>query len=116
MINLRLDWPPTVNTYYTVARNRKILSSRGRAFKSNAAGDLLEQKAPKGLDGKLEVNIDAYPPDKRKRDLDNIVKPVLDVLTNYGAWGDDSQVDVLRVRRMAISKPGYVRVHISELE
>jgi len=30
---IELPWPPTVNTYYTVARGRKILSKKGRAYK-----------------------------------------------------------------------------------
>ena len=64
---------------------------------------------------RIEVYIDAYPPDKRKRDIDNILKPILDCLTDAAIWDDDSQVDVLRIRRMEIAKPGYVRVYISEI-
>lgn len=116
MINLRLPWPPTVNTYYTVARGRKILSKRGREYKVNSIADLIDRDAPRGLEGRFEVNMDVYPPDRRKRDIDNLTKPVLDVLTNYGLWEDDSQVDVLRIRRMNIEKPGFVRVHITEIE
>jgi len=114
MINILLPWPPTVNTYYTIARGRKILSKRGRNYKKDAWLEL-----PNGgetLTGRLEVNIDAYPPDKRRRDIDNIVKPILDVLTDAKVWEDDSQVDILRIRRKQIEKPGYVRVYISEIE
>ena len=111
MINIRLPWPPTVNTYYTIARGRKILSKKGRDYKKYAmplwTGDLVS--------GQVEVNIEAHPPDKRKRDLDNILKPILDLLTNNGVWKDDSQVDVLRIRRRHIAKPGYVRVYITEI-
>ena len=115
MINVRLHWPPTVNTYYTVARGRKVLSTRGRHFKKNGAADLLEQNAPRDLMSRLEVNIDAYPPDRRKRDLDNIVKPLLDCLQDYGMF-DDEQIDILKIRRREIKKPGHVRVYISEID
>lgn len=112
MINIRLPWPPTVNTYYTVARNRKILSKKGREYKLNA----LTIKRKRRILGRLEVNIDAYPPDRRKRDMDNILKPILDVLGDAGVYADDSQIDILRVRRRDVEKPGYVRVYISEIE
>ena len=115
MVNVRLPWPPTVNTYYAVVRGRKILSKKGRAFKKSAKESLMVQKCPKAQTGRIEVNIEASPPDRRKRDIDNLVKPILDALTDYGAWEDDAQVDVLRVRRRKIEKPGYVRVHISEI-
>ena len=113
MINLRLPWPPTVNHYYTIARGRKILSAKGRAYKTNAAVECLRQNVPRPLTQRLEVNIDAYPPDKRKRDLDNIIKPLLEALQDYGMF-DDEQIDILRIRRKG--KGGYVRVHISEIE
>lgn len=117
MINVRLQWPPTVNTYYGNAKNgRKYLTKRGKQYKEDAGHDLLRQDAPKGLDGRLSVLIDAYPPDKRKRDIDNILKPLLDCLTDYGLWVDDEQIDDLRVRRKEIDKPGYVRVLISEAD
>ncbi len=116
MINVRLNWPPTVNTYTTVVRNRKILSARGRTYKQQGILCLVDQHTPKGLMGRLEVCIEAYPPDRRKRDIDNLLKAILDVLGDYGVYADDSQIDVLRIRRREIHKPGgCVRVHISEL-
>ncbi|KKK72643.1 hypothetical protein LCGC14_2901820 [marine sediment metagenome] len=115
VINIRLQWPPTVNNYTTVARGRKILSDRGRKYKRRSILELMEQHAPRGLKGRLEVKIDAYPPDKRKRDLDNLCKPILDSLQDYGMFADDEQIDVLRIRRREITRPGHVRVYISEI-
>lgn len=117
MINLKLSWPPTVNTYYGNAKNgRKYLTKRGRTYKSDANAELCLQGAPKGLDARLEVIVDAYPPDRRKRDIDNILKPLLDCMTDYGVWLDDEQIDDLRIRRQAVEKPGHVRVRIAEIE
>ena len=116
MINVRLPWPPTINTYYSVVNNRKVLSKKGRTYKSNGLIELMAQRCPKGVKGRVEVGIEAYPPDLRRRDLDNICKPILDLMTEYGLWDDDSQIDILRVRRREKQKPGHVRVYISEID
>jgi crossover junction endodeoxyribonuclease RusA len=52
-------------------------------------------------------------PDKRRRDLDNILKALLDGLTHSGVWGDDSQVVDLRIVK-APTLGGMVKVNISE--
>lgn len=116
MINVKLPWPPSVNNYYAVVRGRKILSARGRAYKAQSGNYLMIQKPPKDLTARLEVAIDAYPPDNRKRDIDNLCKPVLDALQDYGLFRDE-QIDDLRIRRLSTDKNGgYVRVRISEME
>ena len=115
MINVRLPWPPQVNNYYAVVRGRKVLSAKGRAYKVDAAVEMLRQRAPRNLLSRLEVMIDAYPPDRRRRDIDGIIKATLDAMQDYGLFRDDSQIDDLRVRRMEKAAGGYLRVHISEL-
>ena len=114
MINVKLNWPPQVNHYYTIARGRKVLSAKGRKYKIDSSVEMLRQKTPRALTGRYSVVINAHPPDKRKRDLDNIVKPIFDALVDYGMF-DDSQIDDFRVRRRRVEKPGYVRVHIAEI-
>lgn len=114
MINVRLPWPPQVNNYYAVVRGRKIISKEGRAYKKQCGLELMVQNARKGLDSRLEVLIDVYPPDRRRRDLDNLCKPVLDVLVEYGMFRDDSLIDDLRIRRR--EKGGYVRVKVAEMD
>jgi crossover junction endodeoxyribonuclease RusA len=111
---VELPWPPQVNHYYTVARGRKVLSKKGRLFKADCCLRLLAQKAPKNLLDRLRVEIEAYPPDRRKRDIDNIIKPTLDALQDYGLF-DDSQIDDLSIRRCSAGKPGFVRIRIGAL-
>ena len=36
---------------------------------------------------------------RRRRDLDNILKSLLDSLTHAGVWEDDSQITDLRIRK-----------------
>jgi crossover junction endodeoxyribonuclease RusA len=110
---VRLDWPPTVNHYYTVARGRKILSHKGRQYKKDQAWQMAAQQIPKASQGdKYTVHIEASPPDRRKRDLDNLLKPVLDSLCEYGAITDDSHVDELLIRRCEVITGGMIEVSI----
>ena len=52
-------------------------------------------------------------PDKRRRDLDNLLKATLDSLTHAGVWSDDSQIDALSIRRFPIG--GMLKVRIEEI-
>ncbi len=44
------------------------------------------------LKGTLKASAPKYPISKRVGDLDNLIKPVWDVMTRYGIWGDDSWI------------------------
>ena len=56
------------------------------------------------LDGKLAVRVVAVAPDRRKRDLDNLLKATLDALTHAKVWHDDGQIDRLEVERAGPDK------------
>ena len=100
-----------MNHYYTVARGRKILSPRGRNYKKEAGWEVVAQSQhEKYLEGDVSVFIRAYPPDKRKRDLDNILKPILDVLQDCDVIADDSQISDLRIQRFNPRKGGEVEI------
>lgn len=43
-------------------------------------------------------------PTRRKCDIDNRIKPLLDALTRAGVWRDDAQVDAIYIRRMSVDK------------
>ncbi len=109
---IKLPYPPTVNHYYTVARGRKILSSNGRAYKAEAQVELYRQGTQKAPEGPYSVWIQVRPPDRRKRDIDNLLKPVLDALTGYGAISDDSHVTDLRITKYEPIKGGELSVLI----
>ena len=113
MIELPL-WVPTTNTLYRNVGGRMVMSKRARQF--YAAGLPYVKTANPPLAGRLSVTIHLHPPDKRRRDLDNHLKGLLDLLTKCQVWEDDSQVDELTVRRETIvPKTGLVTVEIWEL-
>ena len=108
MANFTLSWPPTVNTYWRAVNGRNILSKKARAYKKEA-GYFLRAC---GYKGPIAVSIGCNPPDKRKRDLDNILKPLLDVMTENGVYEDDSQIDYLLIYKTDKVEPGTVEISV----
>lgn len=59
--------------------------------------------------------MDAFPPDRRRRDLDNLQKPTLDAMQHAGVYEDDSQVDLLITRRREVTTPAKIEIALWEL-
>jgi len=97
MIEFTLPWPPSVNRYWRTFQGRMIISQEGRAYREAVGEQIILQKAVCHFTGPLIVVIEAYRPDKRKRDLDNLLKATLDGLTHAGVYNDDSQIVDLRI-------------------
>jgi crossover junction endodeoxyribonuclease RusA len=116
MIDTLLPWPPTVNTYWRNIQGRTIISERGRLYRLAVYGQLKAEGYSVPMTGRLAIKIAAYPPDKRRRDLDNILKALLDSLTFSQVIEDDSQFDFISVARRNVISDGAVRITITQLE
>lgn len=115
MLNIALPWPPSMNHYWRAVPGRGVLvSAEGRQYRQNVYAEVLIQRAAKKLAGRLAVTIHAYPPDKRRRDLDNMLKATLDALTHAGVWLDDQQIDDLHIVRGAAGG-GSLQVAVQEI-
>ena len=121
-INVIIPYPPSVNTYWRAVKGRVILSKRGREYRDavytaiNSAfePDSVEDIRP--LLGRLKVKIIATMPDKRRRYIYNKNTAALDAMGYAGIYGDDNQIDDLRVIRCDVMKPGCLEVEITEIE
>ena len=113
-ITLTLPWPPSVNKYWRTFQGRMIISAEGRSYRKAVADQVLIQRGAKHYAGKLRVNIEAFRPDNRRRDLDNLLKAVLDGCTHAGVWEDDSNIVDLRIY-WADTVGGMLKVKVSEL-
>jgi crossover junction endodeoxyribonuclease RusA len=114
MIEITLPFPPSVNTYWRNFNGRTILSAKGREYRLAVEALLHKQNIDLKLTTKLKVEIEAYRPDNRRRDLDNLLKAPLDALGHSNVYEDDSQIVDLRIY-WAEDKGGILKIKIWEV-
>jgi len=111
MIELELPFPPSVNHYYRRVGARTLISREGRRFRAGVLAHLAATGIAK-LGGPLRVEIEVYPPDRRRRDIDNLQKGLLDALQHGGLYEDDSQIVKLNVEKRGCVAGGRVVVRV----
>lgn len=99
-----LPFPPSTNRIWRAVGGRVLLSREGRAYREAVALSWRMARLQGYGRSRLSVSIDAYMPDSRRRDCDNVLKAALDALQHAGAYTDDSQIDELRIRRAGIDR------------
>lgn len=120
-ITITLPYPPSVNHYWKSRVVRKGTRFVPSVYVSDV-GQEYQRTVKRLLDGvprftgQLRVQMLVQSPDGRARDLDNILKCLLDSLTKAGVWHDDSQVASLLVVRGDQVGGGSVFVTVEELE
>lgn len=118
---IELPPPPTTNLYWRFAKNGIVyVSQQGKAYRRlvNQLVLLAPGRSLLPLEGRLAVDVQVIPSNKRRRDLDNYFKALLDSMTHAGVWQDDSQIDDLRIRRdlRFLEKESKIIVNILPLE
>jgi crossover junction endodeoxyribonuclease RusA len=113
-LTLKLPWPPSVNGIWRSFRGRAILSKKARQYSLDCYAAILSQERRK-FTGRLWVELQVFPPDHRKIDIDNRQKLVNDCLTKAGIWIDDEQIDHLTIIRRCVRKGGLVIVTIKDI-
>ena len=113
---LELPHPPSVNVYYRRSGHHMHISEKGKLFKKEVADIVSDFHHEKFQMLRLKVDIQYFPPTKRKTDIDNRIKAILDALTDAGLWYDDEQIDMLSIKRMHVYRGGKVIVTVENLE
>jgi crossover junction endodeoxyribonuclease RusA len=104
--------PPSVNRLWRTWRGRVVCSKTYAARRETAGSELLTQR-PKRIAGPVSVTIVAGRPDRRRRDIDNLGKAVLDLLVAHQVIADDSLVVSLASSWDTTITPGRVTVSIA---
>lgn len=114
MVTIALPWPPSINHYWRHVGNRTLISREGRDYRERVFRTLARRNIPT-LEGRLAVAMNAWPPDRRRRDLDNLPKAVLDACQHASLYADDSQVDLLLIKRCEPRSNAVMDLQIQEL-
>ena len=114
MIELELPYPPSVNHYWRRVGSRTLISRGGRAFRQ-AVCTILAASGIRPLAGRLQVDVVVFPPDNRRRDVDNVQKALLDALEHGGMYSDDNQIVRLAIEKGEAIAGGKTIVRIRSL-
>ena len=90
-IRLELPYPPSVNHYWRMAKGVVYVSAEGLRFRKVVVA-VCKAAGIQPITGKLDLHFEVWPPDRIRRDLDNVQKALLDALKHGGCCGDDSQI------------------------
>lgn len=120
-----LPWPPSANTYWRhiilggkhkKARAHTLISEGGREYRVKVLEAIRAQKVPvRALKGRLAIHVIAYPPDRRRRDLSNLWKGMLDAIVLAGVIADDGDTDRESIERGLVRPQGLIELKITEI-
>ena len=126
MIEITLPFPPNVDHYKRIGRLTRTKSGKLYQPRVNSPETLdfyyktwmvIRDNGLKSFAGAtIDMDVDVFPPDKRKRDLDGILKVLLDSMQRGGLYDDDSQIARLLVTRCSIIPQGQVVVRLKEIK
>lgn len=105
-ITLRGNVQSTNHIYKSTCRGKfasVYMSSTGKSLKEDYFYQLKQQYKKKPITGDIELRIELFFGDKRKRDVDNYNKLILDACSKV-LWEDDSQIQSLLVIKNYDSK------------
>lgn len=99
MLELVLPFPPSVNNTWEIAGKKIIIKPHVVKFRHTARAMAIRQARGRAMICEpVCVWMVFYPPDKRRRDLDNLPKSVFDVLTKAKIWQDDKLVHEMHLK------------------
>lgn len=109
VVEIILPYPPSVNKIWVRAYKGMRLSDRYQKW-LNDAGLMAKAQRAGRINGAYSLMIHAKRPDRKKRDLDNIIKPISDLLVKIGAIEDDHLCEMLSARWVTSGEGVTVRI------
>ena len=113
MVEMCIPYPPSTNHFWRRVGARTLISREGRLFCDAIACRHAAMGAPR-VEGDLALEIELYPPDNRRRDADNTIKPIQDALQKAGMFKDDSQIKKVTAEMLDTTPGGMAILRIRE--
>lgn len=117
-----LPYPPSANHYrrFGTRVSRKtgkpftslFLTKKGKEYRESVKRRL---RGVVALDGPLAIEITTHPPDGLRRDIDNVLKCLLDAMQHAGVYEDDNQIARLLIARGRRVRGGSVEVRLTRM-
>jgi crossover junction endodeoxyribonuclease RusA len=116
MIELTLPYPPSANRLWTRTRRGMRKTDTYTQWLDDAGKLARPQLRAQVIVGPYKIAIAAVRPDKRRRDLDNLIKPIGDLMQHIGAIGDDCNCEMVTARWVTTGSPLTVRLEPAGVE
>ena len=117
-IELELPLAVSENNYRRVVKgcSHPVISSEGRKYHENVKA-IFRQSGQAPIKGRVKVTVEFYPPDRRRRDIDNLFKCLFDSLVAAGCIEDDSLIEELHAMKRAPMPGGllFVRIEATQI-
>jgi Holliday junction resolvase RusA-like endonuclease len=105
IMEITLPWPPSLNHYYRHVGPKVLISKEGRQYQRKVTKQLGNYENLTMYECPIELSMELYPPDNRKRDVDNSLKSCLDALMYGKLYADDSLIRKLVVEKKPAMLP-----------
>jgi len=107
--------PISMNTMYRTLNGRIILSESGRKFKSAMSKSIITHPDKQFISGIISVEINLQFKDKRKRDVDNYAKAILDCAKTH-LFEDDSSIFKLTMTKRLGMPDNSIEIIVQSME
>lgn len=120
--DLTLPYPPSCNHAWKKGANgRMYLNPRVEVFRTQVFAAVADLRTKKTISSEpiacdCAVMVELNKSDRRRRDIDNPMKQLLDALTFAKVWNDDSQVQIMLTFFGKNKKHGSCNVLVCPLE
>lgn len=114
-VDLHIPLPPSANSIWRRSGTHMHKSTEYTAWLKEAGWTAKAQK-PRAVHGPYKLQVQAVRPDKRRRDLDNLIKPISDLLTSIGVIDDDCYCEMLSMRWVTAGEGVHVTVSPAGVE
>lgn len=106
----------SVNRYLVRATRQIYLNPKVKQYYREVYWLIHTYKIPSFEDRDIEVSIEIYPPTRRRMDVDNCLKVVLDALQNCGMYNNDNQIRKLTIERREVVDNSRLDIEIKGLQ
>ncbi len=117
LADFEFPFPPSVNSYWQHRTRGTFVSDDGIAFRNDVLAVVLPLRV-KPLLCELHAEIELWAPDRRRRDVDNYCKGLLDAMQKAKVFKDDNQIKRMTVEmfKPIHDRPGRSVVRLYEHE